>query len=177
MDWFLRSLLPPIGKDVASYFPQTEEAALQLALKYDLIYAQTGYVYTVLPDLPRPGGANTPGAPHSADGVVGALSHPYAQPPMDYGFPGGGGSTSRTCSPPGSTCPGYNMPPLLAQPPVHHTVTHPPYYSYPQFGAPAPLASAPTPPLPSQPLQQHSPPPQAQVDAQQGFMATQPPDG
>ena len=39
MDWFLRSLLPPIGKDVASHFPQTEEAALQLVLKYDLISA------------------------------------------------------------------------------------------------------------------------------------------
>ena len=48
MDWFLRSLLPPIGKYFASHFPQTEEATLQIALKYDLIYAQSGYVYTVL---------------------------------------------------------------------------------------------------------------------------------
>ena len=87
MDWFLHFLLPPIGKDVASHFPQTKEAALQIALKYDLIYAQSGYVYTVLPDLPRPGGANAPGASHSADGIVGALSHLYAQPSMGYGFP------------------------------------------------------------------------------------------
>ena len=28
MEWFLRSLFPAIGKDVASHFPQTEEAAL-----------------------------------------------------------------------------------------------------------------------------------------------------
>ena len=28
MDWFLCTLLAPIGKDVASHFPQTEEAAL-----------------------------------------------------------------------------------------------------------------------------------------------------
>ena len=41
MDWFLHSLLAPIGKDVTSHFPQTEEAALQIALKYDLIYAQS----------------------------------------------------------------------------------------------------------------------------------------
>ena len=81
MDWFLRSLFP--------HFPQTKEAALQMALKYDLIYAQTGYVYTVLLDLPRPGDANAPGAPHAADGIVGAISHTCAQPPMGYGFPGG----------------------------------------------------------------------------------------
>ena len=70
MDWFLRSLLSPIGKDVASHFPQTEEDALQMALKYDLIYAQTGYDHTVLPDLPRPSDAHTPGAPHAADSIV-----------------------------------------------------------------------------------------------------------
>ena len=90
MDWFLRTLLAPIGKYVASHFPQTEEAALRIALKYDLIYAQSGYVYTVLPNLPRLGGANASGASHSTDGIVGALSHPYAQPPMGYGPPQGG---------------------------------------------------------------------------------------
>ena len=58
-----------------------------MALKYDLIYTQTGYVYTVLPDLPRPGGANALEAYHIADGIVGALSHPYTHPPMGYGFP------------------------------------------------------------------------------------------
>ena len=78
MDWFLRSLLPAIGKDVASHFPQTKDTALQIALKYDLIYAQSGYVYTILPDLPRPGGANAPRASHATDGIVGALSYPYA---------------------------------------------------------------------------------------------------
>ena len=79
--------MPAIGKDVASHFPQTEEAALQIALKYDLIYAQSGYFYAVLPDLPRLGGANAPRASDVADGIIGALSHPYAQPPMGYGFP------------------------------------------------------------------------------------------
>ena len=115
MDWFLRSLLPPIGKYVASHFPQTKEAALQIALKYDLIYAQSGYVYTVLPDLPRPSGANAPGASHSADGIVGALSHPYAQPPMGYGLPQGGASSSSTLPPPGTMYPGYGMPPPFAK--------------------------------------------------------------
>jgi len=39
MDWFLRSILAPIGKDISSHFPQSEEEALQVDLKYDLIYA------------------------------------------------------------------------------------------------------------------------------------------
>ena len=166
MDWFLRSLLPPIGKDVASHFPQTKEAALQLALKYDLIYAQTGYVYTVLRDLPRPGGANDLGASHSTDGIVGALSHLYAQPPMGYGLPPRGTSTSSTFPPPGSMYVDYNMPSPFTQPLFYHTVTQPPYYLYPQPGAPTPPALAPPPPLPSQPPQQQPPPPQEQVDAQ-----------
>lgn len=70
MDWFPRSLLPAIGKDVASHFLQTEESTLQIALQYDLIYAQSGYVYTVLPNLPRPGGANALGASHAANGII-----------------------------------------------------------------------------------------------------------
>ena len=105
MDWFLRTLPAPIGKDVASHFPQTEEASLQIAVKYDLIYAQSGYVYIVLPDLPRPGGANAPGASHSTNGIVGALSNPYAQPPVGYGLPQGGASSSSTLTPPGSMYP------------------------------------------------------------------------
>ena len=131
MDWFLRSLLPPIGKDVASHFPQTKEAALQIALKYDLIYAQSGYVYTILPDLPRSNGTNAPMASHSTDGIIGALSHPYDQPPMGYGFPLGGANTSSIFPPPGRMYPGYGMPPPFAQPPVYHNVAQPAYYLYP----------------------------------------------
>ena len=123
--------MPPIRKYVASHFPQTEEATLQIALKYDLIYAQTSYVYIVLPDLPRPSDSHTLGAPHAVDSTVGAISHTYAQPPMGYGFPGEGGSTSGTFSPPGSTSLGYGMPLLLAQPPTYHTITQPLYYLYP----------------------------------------------
>lgn len=160
MDYFLRSLFPTIRKDVTSYVPQTEEVALQISLKYDMIYAQLGYFYTILPDLPRLSGANALGASHSIDSVVGALSHPYAQPPMGYGFPQGGASTSNTFPPLDSMYPGYGMPPPFAQPSVYHNVTQPPYYPYPQPGAPTPLALAPLPPLPSQSPQQQPPPPQ-----------------
>ena len=102
MDWFLRSVFPTISKYFASLFPQTKEAALHIVLKYDLIYIHSSYVYTILPDLPRPSGANAPGASHATNGIVGALSHPYTHPPMGYGFPQGGASSSNTFPPPGS---------------------------------------------------------------------------
>lgn len=49
LDWFLRTLLAPITKYISSHFPQTEEEALQTAMRYDLIYFQSGYVYTIIP--------------------------------------------------------------------------------------------------------------------------------
>jgi hypothetical protein len=91
LDWFLRSLVSLLGKDVASTFPQTEEEAISKAQQYDLIYAQSGYLYTVLPDLPKPTpfGQDKPGMSHSADGLIGATTHHGPQPqqsPM-YGTP------------------------------------------------------------------------------------------
>ena len=160
MDWFLRSLLLAIDKDVASHFPQTEEASLKIALKYDMIYAQSGYVYTVLPNLRRPSGTNAPGASHYTNGIVGALSHPYTQPPMGYGFPQGGASTYSTFPPPDNMYLGYGMPPHFSQPLVYHNVSQPPYYQYLQLGALAPPALAPSPPLPSQTSQRQPPAPQ-----------------
>ena len=117
------------GKTSHHTFLKTEEATLQIALKYDLIYAQSGYVYIVLPDLPRPGGANALGASHATAGIIGALSHLYTHPPMGYGFPQEGVISSNTFPPLGSMYPGYNMPPPFAQP-IYHNVTQPPYYLY-----------------------------------------------
>jgi len=65
LDWFLRTFLVSISKYVVSHFHQIEEEALQIALIYDLIYAQSSYVYIVMPDLPRLGGANVLGATHA----------------------------------------------------------------------------------------------------------------
>jgi hypothetical protein len=91
LDWFLRSLVSLLGKDVASTFPQTEEEAISKAQQFDLIYAQSGYLYTVLPDLPKPTpfGQDKTGMSHSADGLIGATTHHGPQPqqsPM-YGTP------------------------------------------------------------------------------------------
>jgi hypothetical protein len=91
LDWFLRSLVSLLGKDVASTFPQTEEEAISKAQQYDLIYAQSGYLYTVLPDLPKPVpfGQDKPGMSHSADGLIGTTTHhgPPPHPPPRYATP------------------------------------------------------------------------------------------
>lgn len=52
-----------------------------------MIYAQSCYVYTVIPNLPCPRSGNAPGASHVADGIIGSLSHslPYTQ--KSYGYP------------------------------------------------------------------------------------------
>jgi hypothetical protein len=71
LDWFLKSLVSVIAKDVASTFPQTEEEAINKAQQFDLIYAQSGYLYTVFPDAPRPTpfGQDKPGMSHAAGWV------------------------------------------------------------------------------------------------------------
>jgi hypothetical protein len=39
LDWFLRSLVSLLSKDVASTFPQLEEESISKAQQYDLIYS------------------------------------------------------------------------------------------------------------------------------------------
>jgi hypothetical protein len=89
LDWFLRSLVSILAKDVASTFLQTEEESINKAQQYDLIYAQSGYLYTVLPDTPRtiPFNQDKPGMSHSVDGLIGTTTHqnPHIQPPPMYG--------------------------------------------------------------------------------------------
>jgi hypothetical protein len=91
LDWFLKSLVSILAKDVASTFPQSEEEAINKAQQFDLIYAQSGYLYTVLPDAPRPVpfGQDKPGMSHAVDGLIGTMTHhnPYIQPPPMYGTP------------------------------------------------------------------------------------------
>jgi hypothetical protein len=77
LDWFLKSLLFVISKDVTSTFPQSEEEAIKKAQQFDLIYAQSGYLYTVFPDAPRPipFGQDKLGMSHATDGLIGSMTH------------------------------------------------------------------------------------------------------
>ena len=55
LDWFLKTLLPPIAKDVTSECLQSEEEAILKSQQFDLIYAQSRYLYIVIPDAPHLG--------------------------------------------------------------------------------------------------------------------------
>jgi hypothetical protein len=53
LEWFLKSLQPPISKDVATSGVTTEEEAIFKAQQLDLIYTQSGMLYHILLDAPR----------------------------------------------------------------------------------------------------------------------------
>ena len=84
--WFLKTLLPPIAKDVASERPQSDEEDIVKAQQFDLIYAQSGYLYTIIPDAPHLSTSyrDAPGASHVADDIIGSVSQqplPRPTPP------------------------------------------------------------------------------------------------
>ena len=75
-DWFVKSLLPVIAKDVALSGAVTEEQVILRAQHLDLVYSQSGVLYDILlnalrswQELPR----SSPG-PH-ADGIVGSVAN------------------------------------------------------------------------------------------------------
>ena len=77
LEWFLKSLLPYISKDVSTSVINNEEEAILRAQQLDLIYSQSNILYEILPDAPRPTHSvekPKPG-PH-ADGVVGSVKYP-----------------------------------------------------------------------------------------------------
>jgi hypothetical protein len=52
LDWFLKSLVPVIVKDVTTTMPQNKDEAITKAQQFDLIYSQSEYLYMVLQDAP-----------------------------------------------------------------------------------------------------------------------------
>ena len=55
--------------------PADEAKAIQKAQHFDLIYAQSGYLYSILPDAPRHHSLETPvpGTSHDVDGLIGTV--------------------------------------------------------------------------------------------------------
>jgi hypothetical protein len=80
-EWFTKSFVNEIGKEISMGGVVMEEQAISRAQYLDLVYSQTGTLYDLLPDLPRPNTSSTsttPAASHAADGVIGtaqAQSH------------------------------------------------------------------------------------------------------
>jgi hypothetical protein len=54
VDWFTKSLLPPISHDVAMGGTITEEQYISHAQYLDLVYSQSDTLYDLIPNAPRP---------------------------------------------------------------------------------------------------------------------------
>jgi hypothetical protein len=73
-EWFTKSLLPQIARDVAMGGVVTEEEAIARAQYLDLVYSQSGTLYELIPNATRP--SNDPSKPSNsshADGVIGSV--------------------------------------------------------------------------------------------------------
>ena len=74
LEWFLKSLLPYIAKDVSTSRVQNEDQAIFRAQKLDLIYALSRILYEIIPNDPRSNfNPKFKPGPH-ADGIVGSAS-------------------------------------------------------------------------------------------------------
>jgi hypothetical protein len=73
LEWFLKSLVPQLSKDVAMSGVFSEEEAIMRAQQLELIYSQSVLLYEVLLDAPRSilDKARQMSGPH-ADGIVGS---------------------------------------------------------------------------------------------------------
>jgi hypothetical protein len=72
-EWFTKSFVNDIGRDIAMGGVVMKEQAISRAQYLDLVYSQTGTLYDLLPDLPRPSTSTTsttPTASHATDGVI-----------------------------------------------------------------------------------------------------------
>jgi hypothetical protein len=78
----LKSLLPPITKDVVMTMPNNEEEVIQKAQQYDLIYAQSWYLYSIILDAPCSQFSEL-STSHAVDVVItyALHNHPCTQPP------------------------------------------------------------------------------------------------
>jgi hypothetical protein len=74
LEWFLKSLLPYISNDVSTFAVTSEEESIFKAKQLDLIYAQSGILYEIIPDALRSNNdpRKNPG-PH-ADGIIGSAN-------------------------------------------------------------------------------------------------------
>jgi hypothetical protein len=71
-EWFTKSLLPQIARDVAMGGVVTEEEAITRAQYLDLVYSQSGTLYELIPNATC--ATNDPSKPSTAshaDGVIG----------------------------------------------------------------------------------------------------------
>jgi hypothetical protein len=73
LEWFLKSLVPQLSKDVATSGVFSEEEVIMRVQQLELIYSQSGLLYEIFPDAPWSilDKARQNSGPH-ADGIVGS---------------------------------------------------------------------------------------------------------
>jgi hypothetical protein len=79
-EWFTKSFMNDISKDIAMGGVVTKEKAISCAQYLNLVYSQMGTLYDLLFDTPRPSTTTTLATPttsHVVDGVIGTF---HAQP-------------------------------------------------------------------------------------------------
>jgi hypothetical protein len=75
-EWFTKSFVNDISKDIAMGGVVTEEQVIIRAQYLDLVYSQMGTLYDLLSDAPCPSTTTTsmtPAASHVVDGVIGTF--------------------------------------------------------------------------------------------------------
>ena len=77
LEWFLKSLLSYISKDVSTSGVTNEEEAILRAQQLHLIYSHYGILYEIIPDAPRlTHNVEKPKPRPHVDGVVGSVKSP-----------------------------------------------------------------------------------------------------
>jgi hypothetical protein len=73
-EWFTKSLLPPIARDVTMGGFVTEEEAIARAQYLDLVYSQYGTLYELIPNAPCTSiDPSKPSSTAHADGIIGVV--------------------------------------------------------------------------------------------------------
>ena len=74
LEWFLKSLFPYISKDVSTSGVTSEEESTFKAEQLDLIYAQSGMLYEILPDAPQSNYDPRQNPEPHVDGIIGSAN-------------------------------------------------------------------------------------------------------
>ena len=85
VDWFTKSLFPPISRDVAMGGVVTEEKDINWAQYLEFFYSQSKNLYDLIPQAPRPSTNPTkPPTETSVDGVsVQSIPHQWPKLPSN----------------------------------------------------------------------------------------------
>ena len=78
-EWFTKSLLPPISRDVSMGGVVTEEEAISRAQYFYFVYSQSATLYKLIPNSTRtPTNPSKPSSTTHVDGVISTIKNQYS---------------------------------------------------------------------------------------------------